>query len=162
MAFGAQLTLLLRGTFDDLVPTAGLLRVVDDGDREEDFPAPTSTEQFAWYPQKGPQKKLLGVSDRIMEVVLGGARGGGKTDGMLGDWQSHAIKFGERANGVFFRRTAKQLEEVVARSKQIYPLTGAIWRKQDATWEWVSGRAKGARLRAATASTSSWSRERAS
>ena len=75
-----------------------------------------------------------------MEAMLGGARGGGKTDGMLGDWQSHAIKYGERANGVFFRRTAKQLEEVVARSKQIYPLTGAIWRKQDATWEWVSGK----------------------
>ena len=118
-------------------------RRVDD----EETPRPESLDQYSWHPQPGPQQDLIHLPDEIFEAVLGGARGGGKTDAMLGDWQSHAHKYGLFASGVFFRRTAKQLEEVIARSKQIYPLTGAVWRKQEATWEWVSGPAKGARLK---------------
>jgi hypothetical protein len=35
-----------------------------------------------WEPQPGPQTALLACP--VFEVFFGGARGGGKTDGMLG------------------------------------------------------------------------------
>jgi len=31
----------------------------------------------------------------VFEVFFGGARGGGKTDGMLGDWANHADRYGK-------------------------------------------------------------------
>ena len=41
---------------------------------------------IGWGPQKGPQTALLACP--VFEVFFGGARGGGKTDGMLGEWAS--------------------------------------------------------------------------
>lgn len=99
----------------------------------------------AWHSQPGPQTALLACP--VYEVFFGGARGGGKTDGMLGDWLEHSATYGQHATGVFFRRVAKQLEEVVARTHQIFPQTGAIWLKGDQTWVWVAGPRKGARLK---------------
>ena len=37
-----------------------------------------------WAPQPGPQKALIDCP--LAEVFYGGARGGGKTDGLLGKW----------------------------------------------------------------------------
>ena len=39
---------------------------------------------IGWEPQPGPQTALLACP--VFEVFFGGARGGGKTDGMLGEW----------------------------------------------------------------------------
>ena len=97
-------------------------------------------------PQPGPQEALLALPDSIHEAVLGGARGGGKTFGMLLDWFEHASTHGEHAKGMFVRRTFKQLEKVIEESKGIFRGTGAGWRKGDATWVWVSGPARGATL----------------
>ena len=33
----------------------------------------------------------------IFEVFYGGARGGGKTEGSLGDWLQHSSEYGEHA-----------------------------------------------------------------
>jgi len=71
----------------------------------------------------------------IFEVFYGGARGGGKTDGMLGDWLDHSATYGEAAVGVFFRRTYKQLSEVIARSHQLFPKIGAVWNGERAEWK---------------------------
>ena len=38
---------------------------------------------IGWEPQPGPQTALLACP--VFEVFFGGARGGGKTDGMLGE-----------------------------------------------------------------------------
>jgi hypothetical protein len=46
----------------------------------------------------------------VFEVFFGGARGGGKTDGMLGDWILHANKC-EHAIGLMIRRTRIELVE---------------------------------------------------
>ena len=50
----------------------------------------TAATEYAigWEPQPGPQTALLACP--VFEVFFGGARGGGKTDGMLGEWASHA------------------------------------------------------------------------
>ena len=90
-----------------------------------------------WRPQPGPQEAL--VSCEIYEVFYGGARGGGKTDGMLGDFAIHASRYGQYARGVFFRRTYKQLEEVQFRAQQIFPKVGALWLKGDQLWLFPNG-----------------------
>lgn len=93
-----------------------------------------SEANILWAPQPGPQTNLL--SCPCFEVFYGGARGGGKTDGMLGDWLAHANLYGENAVGAFFRRTHKQLSEVIARSKQLFFKIGAKFRETPHS-EWV-------------------------
>ena len=71
-----------------------------------------------WSPQKGPQTALLRCT--VFEVFFGGARGGGKTDGMLGEWIAHASRYGKDANGLMVRRTREELMETYERAKVIY------------------------------------------
>lgn len=90
-----------------------------------------------WGPQPGPQTALLTCP--VFEVFYGGARGGGKTDGMLGEWAVHAGRYGEHAVGVFFRRELTQLDEAIERSKQIYGRLGAEWTDQKKQWTFSNG-----------------------
>ena len=93
--------------------------------------------QIIWQPQPGPQTALIACP--IEEVFYGGARGGGKTEGSIGDWLDHSGKFGSGANGVFFRRTLKQLEEVIARTQDLFPRIGAKYNEQKSTWQMPGG-----------------------
>jgi hypothetical protein len=88
--------------------------------------------EVVWSPQSGPQTAF--VSCPVFEVMYGGARGGGKTDAMLGDWLLHSNTYGENAKGVFFRHRLPQLEEVIARSHAIFRPLGAKWREQEKIW----------------------------
>ncbi len=89
-----------------------------------------------WEPQPGPQSELLRCP--VFEVFYGGARGGGKTDGVLGEWLEHADKYGEHAIGLMIRRTLKQLRETIARSKQIYRGAG-LFNETDKEWTFHNG-----------------------
>jgi Terminase large subunit, T4likevirus-type, N-terminal len=90
--------------------------------------------RIIWSPgQNRAQWALLGCP--VFEVFFGGARGGGKTDGMLGEWISHAGKYGENAIGLMLRRSRTELVETIERSRAIYaPLrwtlneTEKMWR----------------------------------
>ena len=90
-----------------------------------------------WRAQPGPQTHL--ISCPVFEVFFGGARGGGKTEASLGDWLEHANRYGQAATGVFFRRKFKQLEEVIARSKQLFSVLGAKFHEQRAEWVFTNG-----------------------
>lgn len=94
-------------------------------------PARTAAPSIAWQAQSGPQSALL--SCPVADVFFGGARGGGKTDGMLGEWAVHATRYGRDARGVFFRRELTQLEEAIERAKQILQPLGAVWHEQKKT-----------------------------
>ena len=96
---------------------------------------------IGWEPQKGPQTALLACP--VFEVFFGGARGGGKTDGMLGEWASHADLHGKNAVGLMVRRERVQLLETIERSRQLYGPIGARYNDQDKMWRWPNG----ARLR---------------
>lgn len=86
-----------------------------------------------WAPQAGPQTALLQCP--IFEVFYGGARGGGKTDGMIGDWLQHSQLFGEHAIGIFVRRNRTQLSEVISRTKQLFSkLPGAKYNETKSEW----------------------------
>jgi hypothetical protein len=90
-----------------------------------------------WSPQPGPQTDL--ISCPVFEVFYGGARGGGKTEGSIGDWLDHSGTYGAAASGVFFRRKFKQLDEVIKRTKEIFPRLGARYNEQFATWTMPGG-----------------------
>lgn len=95
-----------------------------------------------WAPQPGPQTSLLQCP--VFEVFYGGARGGGKTDGMIGDWLQHSYLYGEKAIGIFVRRTRTQLKEVIERTKILFnKLAGAKYNETHSEWRMPGG----ARLR---------------
>lgn len=95
----------------------------------------------AWEAQAGPQTAL--ISCPVFEVFFGGARGGGKTDGVLGDFLEHADAYGKDAIGLMIRRQRTELVETIERSKAIYTPLGWTFHEQDKMWRAPDG----ARLR---------------
>jgi hypothetical protein len=73
----------------------------------------------AWSARGNPAQMAL-LKCPIFEVFFGGARGGGKTDGMLGEWAQHADLYAEHAIGLMLRRTRTELIETIERSRAIY------------------------------------------
>lgn len=65
------------------------------------------------------------------DVGFGGARGGGKSDAVIGDWASHEDLYKENAIGAAFRRERTQLVELIERAKQILIPIGHRWHEQD-------------------------------
>lgn len=94
-----------------------------------------------WEAQAGPQTSL--ISCPVFEVFFGGARGGGKTDGVLGDFLEHADTYGQHAIGLMIRRQRTELIETIERSKEIYTQLGWVYHEQDKMWRAPDG----ARLR---------------
>jgi len=99
--------------------------------------------EIIWSPQEGPQVAL--VNCPIKEIMFGGARGGGKSDGMLGKNAIKAEMYGEHQHGLFIRRNLKQLEDAVARAHQIYGASGLGWKWQEQKMTYTSP--KGATLK---------------
>ena len=96
-----------------------------------------STQEIIWAPQPGPQVDL--ITCPLPEVLFGGSRGGGKTDAVIGKWAKHADEYAESAHGVIFRRTFKQLEEVLKRTRELYPRLGATYSVTAQTWTFPNG-----------------------
>lgn len=90
-----------------------------------------------WRPQNGPQKALIDCP--LPEVFYGGARGGGKTDGVLGKYALKAKRYGNHFNAVFFRRELPMLDDAIERSTEIYGALGAQWLEQKKTWRFPWG-----------------------
>lgn len=97
--------------------------------------------EVVWEPNPGPQTWLLTCP--VQEILFGGARGGGKSDGVLGEFAMHAQEYGSEAIGLCVRRERTQLVELVERSKVLYRPLGATFHEQDKMWKFPNG----ARLR---------------
>ena len=93
--------------------------------------------RIAWAPQPGQQHKL--VTCPYDEILFGGARGGGKSDGVLGKWAIKAQRYGEGFNGVFFRKEMPQADDLIERAKEVYLPLGAEWREQSRQFRMVGG-----------------------
>jgi hypothetical protein len=94
-----------------------------------------------WAPQKGPQHALIDCP--IPEILFGGSRGGGKSDGVLGKYAIKQERYGVGFNGVFFRQEMPQADDLIERSKDIYRPLGGEWIDHRKTWLFP----KGGRLR---------------
>jgi hypothetical protein len=90
-----------------------------------------------WRPQAGPQHAL--VQCPFPEVFFGGARGGGKTDGVLGKWAIKEQRYGQFFNAVGFRRTSVSFEDAIERAKQIYLPLGAKYRENPSRFRMPNG-----------------------
>lgn len=93
-----------------------------------------------WAPQSGPQLAAIQAS-WCTELFFGGARGGGKSDFLLGDFGRDVSTYQEAWRGVLFRRTYPELEELIARSRVIYgSVPGAEYRERPASeWRFPGG-----------------------
>jgi hypothetical protein len=49
------------------------------------------------------------------------------------------MQFGRGMRGIFFRRTYKQLEEVIMRARELYPQHGAVWKESSMTFTFPNG-----------------------
>src|SRR5262245_6046565 len=94
---------------------------------EEILTAGAGTEQraikqsVAWSARGNPAQMAL-LECSVFEVFFGGARGGGKTDGMLGEWIVHADIYVDHVIGLMLRSTSTELNEAIERSRAIYSL----------------------------------------
>jgi hypothetical protein len=76
-----------------------------------------------WEPQAGPQAAF--VTCNVYECFFGGARGGGKTDAVLGEWAIHSDQYAADAIGLMVRRSRVELSETFERARRIYAHLGA-------------------------------------
>jgi hypothetical protein len=84
--------------------------------------------EVIWAAQR---KQAAFIACPCDDVAFGGARGGGKSDGVIGDWASHEDLYHEHAIGLALRRERTQLIELIERAKQILVPIGHKWHEQD-------------------------------
>src|SRR2546430_5092415 len=94
--------------------------------------------EIAWSARGNPAQLAL-LKCSVFEVFFGGARGGGKTDGMLGEWAQHAGRYGKDAIGLMLRRTRTELIETIERSRAIYSLLGWKYNETEKMWRATTG-----------------------
>lgn len=90
-----------------------------------------------WEPQPGPQALAVGAPF-VSEMLFGGARGGGKSDYLLGDFLQD-ISVGPTWRGIIFRKSYPELEELLVRAKEIYLPLGAVYKVSEKTFVFPSG-----------------------
>ena len=93
-------------------------------------------EIVVWEAQ--PRQAAL-IACPVFEVFFGGARGGGKTDGLIGDWISHSDIHSANAIGLMVRRERTQLLETIERAKTILVPLGFKWHEQDSYFRGPNG-----------------------
>lgn len=92
---------------------------------------------YIWRPQVGPQKALIDCP--LPEIFFGGARGGGKTDGVLGKWALKEKRYRRNFNARMFRRTTVSSEDAIERSKEIYAPLGGHFNETNRMWRMPNG-----------------------
>lgn len=94
-----------------------------------------------WAPQPGPQKALIDCP--APDILFGGARGGGKSDGVLGKYALKQDLYGRGFNAVVFRPQIPQADDLIERSEEVFRPLGAEFNRTKNQWQF----AKGGRLR---------------
>jgi len=101
-------------------------------ERADDLPRDAD---ILWRPHPGPQTEFL--SRKEFEVAYGGAKGGGKTDGVLFGATKQIDH--PRYHAAIFRRTYAELQEIMDRAAIYFPPLGARWNEQKKRWKFPSG-----------------------
>lgn len=112
------------------------------------LPSPSrqsSVTLIPWRAQVGPQLTAIQCDD-VDELLYGGAVYGGKSDFLLGDFAQDVPRpYGKYWHGILFRKSYKALEDLIARSKVIYPqwFPGCKWtgssKELEKAWIWPNG-----------------------
>lgn len=100
---------------------------------------PSSLKQKAiWCPQRGPQVNAI-TADWCPILLYGGAKFGGKTDFLLGDFLQDVRTYKEHWQGIIFRRALTEFTEIKLRAKELFPKAGATWHEQAHEWRFPEG-----------------------
>jgi hypothetical protein len=92
-----------------------------------------------WRPHSR-QESFIQLPDSIFEALYGGAAGGGKSETLLMLPIVRGFYKEPRFKGIIFRRTFPELEaEIIVRSREWYPLTGAKYNEERKRWTFPSG-----------------------
>lgn len=97
-------------------------------------------QNIIWKPQKGSQTLFLTCPAE--EILYDGTRGPGKTDALLMLFANQVGKgFGAAWFGIIFRKTYKQLSDIIAKSYKWFPkiFPDAKFNKSSLTWNFRSG-----------------------
>ena len=89
-----------------------------------------------WEPQP---KQQLALSCPAFELFYGGAAGGGKSDFLLMDFLAGCNEGRGAWRGILFRRTYKELEELIIRAKELYTPLGAHYQKTENVFTFPTG-----------------------
>lgn len=92
-------------------------------------------KRVIWQPQPKQERAL---ECPAFEVFFGGAAGGGKTDFLLADFLD-GVNYGSDHKGILFRKTYPEFEEIVARSRDLYPALGAVYNESKSKWTFPKG-----------------------
>lgn len=98
--------------------------------------SPTTERVLAWSPT--PRQEMF-LTCPAKEVVFGGARGGGKSDGIVGDWLAHSDTYGRAAKALLVRRKQKQLDDLIDRMRTVFEPLGADYVDHRATFHMPGG-----------------------
>lgn len=119
----AAVPFALGAKLDCIVPT----------EQKEQYPKMAFDKGF-WKPNK-KQEQFLSLPTTIFEGLYGGGNASGKSDVLLVYGLIHRWHENPRFKQVFMRRTYPELRnEIVPRSREIYPKFGATFNKTDMTW----------------------------
>ena len=99
--------------------------------------ATLADRQIVYQAQPGPQQALLECP--IADILYGGARGGGKTYAMIGDWLSQAGEHGANAKGLWLRRSMPELRDVMKKMRPMFERLGAVYKEQSHEWTFTNG-----------------------
>ncbi len=96
--------------------------------------------KVTWTPQSGSQFAFLRCP--VPEALYEGTRGPGKTDAMLVDFAQHTGQgYGAEWRGILFRRTYKELEDVINKSTKLFAIIfpEAKYNSSSHEWKWPTG-----------------------
>lgn len=101
------------------------------------FPSKNKKLDVAWAPISKPQ--LLYLTCPALIRLFGGARGGGKSEALIGDFISHVNKNGQYARGLLVRKSTKQLADMLNRMQRVFGKLGAVYNASSKTFTFPSG-----------------------
>jgi hypothetical protein len=92
--------------------------------------------EVLWAPQK---RQAAALSSPAFELLYGGAAGGGKTDFLLMDFIGGVNEWGSGWQGILFRKTYSELEEIIRRGKILYLPIGGVFSEVRKTFVFPNG-----------------------
>lgn len=93
-------------------------------------------ETMVWEPTA---KQEILLSCPVEDAFYGGTMGGGKSDGLLGDFLFHQMDYPQHARGLLLRKTHAEMLDLVMRSMEIYEPYGARWNWSRYLWQFPEG-----------------------
>ena len=124
----------------DKIENPNKSKVIDEGDIEQLTPnlqKALKEQDIIFKSNEGPQAEFLAAGE--LDVLYGGAAGGGKSFAMIVDPLRYCHRSAHRA--LILRRSMPELRELIDKSRELYPkaFPGCKFREVEKLWNFPSG-----------------------